>query len=420
VRSRCQGPVQIVSLLFTGLCCLAASAQQASAPSAALTPQEIVRKADQAVATPGNFRVSSVEVQVDSYPLRHDESTVYREAMRGPNNRFRIETRTFQGSWVQASDGVNETIAFVEDGRYLKHPLTVGRPTSPHLLFGGNQELSTAWSTLTFLERRLADARELSRLPDEAVSLGGQTEDCFVVHAARTSSDNADSKRAETFWIEKKTYLVRKEEQVGQSYLVEGHIPFQFKTTTTYPIMAVETSIPEEVFAYVPPASFKVTTDLTPSYMRGRALPPPEKATRSARSFADLRFHGKDGILELSSLHGHAVLIDLWATWCAPCLVDMPVLAAVAERYRAAGLVVISVDEDKTADEAAAYLQVHGYTWQNFHGDDALLKRLNGAGIPHTILLDRDGSVIFEKSGDAEAELSTALAQLYPSVRSAH
>ena len=53
---------------------------------------------------------------------------------------------------------------------------------------------------------------------------------------------------------------------------------------------------------------------------------------------------------DLASQRGHVVLVHFWATWCPPCLKEMPALEAFYERYRARGVEVIALSEDRTRD----------------------------------------------------------------------
>jgi len=61
----------------------------------------------------------------------------------------------------------------------------------------------------------------------------------------------------------------------------------------------------------------------------------------------------------LSSLHGKIVLLDFWATWCAPCVAELPNIRKLHDQYSADGLVAVSISFDRDADTA------HKYTIRN-------------------------------------------------------
>ncbi len=66
---------------------------------------------------------------------------------------------------------------------------------------------------------------------------------------------------------------------------------------------------------------------------------------------------GKD--FDLAALHGHIVLVNFWATWCPPCIKEMPALEAFYERYHARGVEVIAMSEDRTRDIDQVHEMMH-------------------------------------------------------------
>ena len=80
-----------------------------------------------------------------------------------------------------------------------------------------------------------------------------------------------------------------------------------------------------------------------------------------------LRFTAADGSpVDLSTLRGHVVLIDFWATWCPPCMQEVPNVVATYRKYHDQGFDVIgvSLDEDKQAMLSVA--QSCGMTWPQY------------------------------------------------------
>jgi thiol-disulfide isomerase/thioredoxin len=167
---------------------------------------------------------------------------------------------------------------------------------------------------------------------------------------------------------------------------------------------------------------------VTASYALGQASPPKPDADsavsrtsqlRSAmvgQTVADLTFTAADGKqTQLASYRGKPVLIDLWATWCAPCLIALPSIKHVFTDFKDKGLGVISVDQDKVPARATEYLAQHHYKWTNFHdGDRSVERAMKGYSLPLTVLIDANGKIVYYDLESNEAALRKAIAGLGP------
>jgi thiol-disulfide isomerase/thioredoxin len=106
----------------------------------------------------------------------------------------------------------------------------------------------------------------------------------------------------------------------------------------------------------------------------------------------------------LAEFKGHYVLLNLWATWCAPCVKELPSLARL-QKTMGKQLVVVPVDVGRgEALDAAKFLQAHGAgTLQVYLDSDiALVRALKAYGLPTTVLIDPKGREIGRASGDAD------------------
>ena len=112
--------------------------------------------------------------------------------------------------------------------------------------------------------------------------------------------------------------------------------------------------------------------------------------SKPAPDFALTDFSGHP--LHLSSYRGTVVLLNFWATWCAPCEVEMPVFASWQREFGAQGLQVIglSMDDDAAlARRAADHLKLN---YRIAMGNARLATRYGGVlGLPLTFLIDRNG-----------------------------
>ena len=101
----------------------------------------------------------------------------------------------------------------------------------------------------------------------------------------------------------------------------------------------------------------------------------------------------------LSSLHGKIVVLSFWATWCAPCREEMPLLVSLQKRYRVHGVQVIgaSVDDESTQGEIASFsqnLKINFPIWIGATLEHMLKASGCGSVLPATAVLDRDGQIV--------------------------
>ncbi|MGH6828722.1 MAG: TlpA family protein disulfide reductase [Rhizomicrobium sp.] len=116
-------------------------------------------------------------------------------------------------------------------------------------------------------------------------------------------------------------------------------------------------------------------------------------------AFAD----ASGGQHSLAEFKGHYVLLNLWATWCAPCVAELPALAKLRNAVPALKVVAVDVGHDKS-DVAAAFLERHhvGELGTYVDSDLALLHAFGAYGLPTTILIDPQGREIAEAEGPGE------------------
>lgn len=135
----------------------------------------------------------------------------------------------------------------------------------------------------------------------------------------------------------------------------------------------------------------------------GRAPSGPTQVHLSARSLDGVPF---DLAPHLDG--GDVVLINFWATYCEPCLVEMPFLQQLHEGYgdRGLTLVAVSLDGPETAQAVAPLVASGGYTFRIVtDADPTAVRALNPEGIaPYTVLVDRRGRVATRIDGFALAE----------------
>jgi cytochrome c biogenesis protein CcmG/thiol:disulfide interchange protein DsbE len=107
--------------------------------------------------------------------------------------------------------------------------------------------------------------------------------------------------------------------------------------------------------------------------------------------------------IDLARLHGKVVLLNFWATWCAPCQIEMPMFARWQQKCGPQGLAVVGISMDDDAAPVRTVIQKLRIDYPIAMGDAALGQRYGGVlGLPFTFLIDRNGIVRAEFQGEAD------------------
>jgi thiol-disulfide isomerase/thioredoxin len=141
--------------------------------------------------------------------------------------------------------------------------------------------------------------------------------------------------------------------------------------------------------------------------------PPPSlaalKLEKTPKAAPDVAFTDAKGVrYSLSSFKGRFVLLNLWATWCAPCVAELPALSRLTAF--APGIRVIPVNMDRGEVDAAAFLKSHKVKLPVFRDTDVVMLKSFGAyGLPMTVLIDPDGKVVAKAEGPADWDAPEAV-----------
>lgn len=109
--------------------------------------------------------------------------------------------------------------------------------------------------------------------------------------------------------------------------------------------------------------------------------------------------------LKISEWKGRVVLVNLWATWCAPCRKEMPALAQLQAKLGSKDFEVVAISIDRKGVEASsAFLRETGAEALKLYVEPSsrILNDLQALGLPATVLIDRQGREIGRLLGPAE------------------
>lgn len=141
-----------------------------------------------------------------------------------------------------------------------------------------------------------------------------------------------------------------------------------------------------------------------------------QAALKTGAAFPDFAEKDLSGApLSVARFKGKVVLIDFWATWCPPCIAELPSVLAAYSKYKDKGFEIIGISLDKDMETLKGFLAERKMTWpQYFDGkqwESPLAAKYGVNSIPATYLLDKDGVIVAKNlRGPAlEAELARLL-----------
>jgi peroxiredoxin len=144
----------------------------------------------------------------------------------------------------------------------------------------------------------------------------------------------------------------------------------------------------------------------------------PGKGRRVAPDFTLADLSGREH--SLSDYQSRVVLVDFWATWCRPCLIEIPHLLKLYEAYKSQGFVALGVGLDKKAN-LAEFARENRMSYVVLVDEKGIAGKLYGIrSIPRTLIVDKKGRVAFDHTGfvpgmeaQMEAQIRTLLAEEY-------
>jgi thiol-disulfide isomerase/thioredoxin len=110
--------------------------------------------------------------------------------------------------------------------------------------------------------------------------------------------------------------------------------------------------------------------------------------------------------MRLDELRGKVVLLDVWASWCAPCREELPMLDDMAARLRAKGVEIVGVSIDESRDDAEQFLKSRS-TWSIKLAHDPEGKmpgKLQPSRMPSSYIIDRNGIIRQVNAGFARSD----------------
>lgn len=116
----------------------------------------------------------------------------------------------------------------------------------------------------------------------------------------------------------------------------------------------------------------------------------------------DMALRSLDGEpAHMESFRGRTIFLNLWATWCAPCLAEMPYIQKLYEDVGDEGIVFITISTDEEADVARQYIEAKGYTFPVYRVDGPMPALYRSPTLPTTWVISPEGKLATVHAGMA-------------------
>ena len=111
--------------------------------------------------------------------------------------------------------------------------------------------------------------------------------------------------------------------------------------------------------------------------------------------FPDLEFAGEEGgTVRLSQLKGNVVLLNVWATWCGPCKMELPIVQRMYDRYSDRNFVVLAVNVDADRKRVEPFLKRFNISLPVYSAAPEDVAQMTAMGIPSTFIIGPDRTLI--------------------------
>jgi thiol-disulfide isomerase/thioredoxin/outer membrane lipoprotein-sorting protein len=393
---------------------LIATTVSSQTPASHSEALDLLTRVAQRYADAKSYDIESVHEESQAGELTRSWFKTILIAAEAPGGRSHFEGHTGQGSSAQISDGKTIWTYHNDEHRYTVKPFTPSDAPKAGFIGLADMGANSAKYMRSEMQSMVKRLKSAEFIADEKLAMDGHPVRCRVIHVRNTDEKRVDPnyKYDKKIWIDADRNVVLKIMEKADSFLLiaSGRLPLLRESTTTYTRTVLDGPVDDALFQFKAPEGVREIADFPdPSETMGQ----PSLAGDPVPS---LKFKAADGTVKpVESFRGKPVLIDFWATWCAPCVAAMPQLAALYKDAKRKGLVLISVDQDEDAAKATEFMKKHGYDWENFHdGDGAMAKLLPPTGIPHVMLVDENGIVSYDVMGGDENRLRAHVAKLGP------
>ncbi|WP_161964194.1 TlpA family protein disulfide reductase [Chitinophaga flava] len=174
-------------------------------------------------------------------------------------------------------------------------------------------------------------------------------------------------------------------------------VPYGYQGTTVPQLRAfLQANFPEK-----PEDAFERATIL--KWLAAREV----RTGAMAKDFTTLDIYGNK--VTLKDCRGKYVLLNFWASWCKPCVAELPAIKKIHSSYSADHLVVIGISEDKDSSAFLKAVDRYGISWTKIFNKPDISREYAIPGLPCLFLIDPDGKIIYDRDEETPAQTDSLI-----------
>lgn len=113
----------------------------------------------------------------------------------------------------------------------------------------------------------------------------------------------------------------------------------------------------------------------------------------------------KGETISLAELRGKVVFLNFWATWCPPCIAEMPSINNLKQKYNTnKEIVFMMIDADGDFQKSLSFMRKHNYDLPVYSSITQIPESIFKSSLPTTVILDKHGRLVFKHEGSADYE----------------
>jgi TonB family protein len=408
---------KIIALIIVILLLMAGRAAAQSQPNATELLKQVAETYQKLKSY--QFEVTRItETRTENIDVKSESKSeeVFSLATLKPNHS-RGELKSPQYSFVTISNPSTEWLYFPRLKQYTKKAKGSAKPLTPEALASNPENMFATIFSDPFpllakeLLMRLTEYEQLGKktkgvkiLREEPVIVRDKKIDCYVVDVdyGTIGGPLGEETARKTLWIDKTRTIALRQIAYSRTPAMFAGGSVHTTVTSNFTIAEINEPLGDALFTFDAPAG-------TSEVEKVSLLPPRGGLTgKEAADFKLKDISGKE--FNLHGLRGKVVLLDFWATWCAPCLVELPHIEQLHREFKDKGLVVLGINAEE-GEVASAFMKEKGYTFPTLVDTEGSVAELYGVeAIPQVFVIGKDGKVATHYFGTkTEIELRAAL-----------